>query len=60
MNSDFDPVEETNMADAAEQRAAVAPEPEGSTPRSTSLEVPEADAAEQAAEVPLDEDDYPA
>ncbi len=58
MNPHFDPVEYT--ADVAEQRAPVIPEPEGATPPSTSLEVPEADAAEQAAEVPLDEDDYPA
>lgn len=57
MNPHFDPVEYT--ADFAEQRAPVIPEPEGTTPR-TSLEVPEADAADQAAEVPLDEDDYPA
>ena len=57
MNPHFDPVEYT--ADVAEQHAPVGPEPEGATPPSTSLEVPEADAAEQAAEVPLDEDDYP-
>ncbi len=56
MNPHFDPVEYT--ADAAEQYAPVVPEPEGTTPPSTSLEVSEADAADQATEVPLDEDDY--
>lgn len=56
MDPHFDPVEYT--PDAAD-RAPVVPEPEGTTPPSTSVEVPEADAAEQAAEVPLDEDDYP-
>ncbi len=60
MNPDFDPVEQTNTADAAEQRASAAPEPDGTAPPSTSLEVSEADAADQAVEVPLDEDDYPA
>ena len=56
MNPHFDPVEYT--ADVAEQHASVVPEPEGTTPPSTSLEVPEADAADQATEVPFDEDDY--
>lgn len=51
------PVDEHDVADAAEQAAPVNDEPEPVTRPDTPLEVSEADAAEQAAEVP-DDDEY--
>lgn len=54
------PYIEADDYDAAEQQAAVYDEPpEAPAPGSIGLEVPDADAAEQAAELPADEDDYP-
>lgn len=56
-----EPHVEADDYDAAEQRATL-DEETASAPDSggVGLEVPDADAAEQAAEVPLDEDDdYP-
>lgn len=57
-----EPIIEADGYDAAEQRALVDDEP-ADAPDSASggLEVPDADAAEQAAELPADDyDDYPA
>ncbi|MPZ66268.1 MAG: hypothetical protein GEU83_12385 [Pseudonocardiaceae bacterium] len=56
------PYIEADDYDAAEQQAAVDDELTGApTPGGIGLEVPDADAAEQAAELPADEDDdYPA
>lgn len=61
-----EPAEEPNIEadgyDVAEQRAPVDDEPaEAPNSGSVGLEVPDADAAEQAAEVPADDyDDHPA
>lgn len=57
-----EPTIEADPYDAAEQRALIDDEPaDGPRPVSVGLEVPDADAAEQAAEVPTDDyDDYPA
>lgn len=57
---DTEPVDETDAFDAAEQEAPVGREPEATERRDLPWEASEADAAEQAAEVPFEEeDDYP-
>ncbi|MQA16549.1 MAG: hypothetical protein GEV09_21140 [Pseudonocardiaceae bacterium] len=61
MSEPVEPTAEADDYDAIEQQRPVEYEPGGSrSSAAVGLEVPDADAAEQAAEVPVDDDDYPA